>query len=196
MLKQILASVKYFAAGASSAAFTARDMLGNGEYLRIQGYSRASTFLRRRIVRPGGAETIRRRGVNVLHRYAHAVILLGAVWIGGCKGPQCENKAFFGLPSPDGASIAFVFHRKCAAKVAVTTDVTVLDFHSPLRNEPGNVLAVGNEQPVRVSWLGPHKLVVTGFVEPIYRRNSQVGSITIEFRPADARSNSARPREP
>ena len=66
----------------------------------------------------------------------------------------------------------------------ITTDVTVLDFHNPLRNEPGNVLAVGNEQPVRVSWLGPHKLVVTGFVEPIYRRNSRVGSITIEFRQA------------
>ena len=109
-------------------------------------------------------------------------ILLCALWMGGCKGPQCENEAFYGLPSPDGASIAFVFHRKCAAKVT-TTDVTVLDFHSPLRNEPGNVLAVGNEQPVRVSWLGPGKLVVSGFAEPIYRRNPKAGSITIEFRP-------------
>jgi hypothetical protein len=111
--------------------------------------------------------------------------LLCALWIGGCKGPQCENEAFYGLPSPDGASIAFVFHRRCAAKMEVTTDVTVLDFHSALRNEPGNVLAVANEQPVRVSWLGPGKLMVTGFGAPIYRRNSQVGSITIEFRPKD-----------
>jgi hypothetical protein len=115
-------------------------------------------------------------------RCASTAILLCALWIGGCRGPKCENEAFYGLPSPDGASIAFVFHRKCAAKVAVTTDVTVLDFHSPLRNEPGNVLAVGNEQPVRVSWLGPGKLVVTGFAEPIYRRNAAVGSITVEFR--------------
>jgi hypothetical protein len=114
------------------------------------------------------------------------LILPGALWMSGCKGPQCENKAFFGLPSPDGASIAFVFNRRCAANKTITTDVTVLDFHSPLRNEPGNVLAVGNEQPVRVSWLGPHKLVVTGFVEPIYRRDSRVGSITIEFRQAAA----------
>ena len=119
-------------------------------------------------------------------RSALAVVLLGAVAIGGCKGPLCENQAFFGLPSPDGASIAFVFHRRCAANMAITTDVTVLDFHSPLRNEPGNVLAVGREQPVRVSWLGPGKLVVTGFVEPVYRRNARVGSITIEFRPAEA----------
>jgi hypothetical protein len=116
-------------------------------------------------------------------RRVHTLMLLGALAIGGCKGPQCENQAFFGLPSPDGASIAFVFHRRCAANKTITTDVTVLDFHSPLRNEPGNVLAVGNEQPVRVSWLGPHKLAVTGFVEPIYRRNSQAGSIAIEFRP-------------
>jgi hypothetical protein len=118
-------------------------------------------------------------------RYALAVILLGAIWIGGCKGPQCENEAFFGLPSPDGASIAFVFHRRCAAKMEVTTDVTVLDFHRALRNEPGNVLAVANEQPVRVSWLGPTKLVVTGFAEPVHRRNTRVGSISIEFRPKD-----------
>ena len=116
-------------------------------------------------------------------RRAFTAILLCPLWIGGCRGPKCENEAFYGLPSPDGASIAFVFHRKCAAKAAVTTDVTVLDFHSPLRNEPGNVLAVGNEQPVRVSWLGPRKLVVTGFAEPIYRRNPEVGSITVEFRP-------------
>jgi hypothetical protein len=116
-------------------------------------------------------------------RCASTAVLLCALWIGGCRGPKCENEAFYGLPSPDGASIAFVFHRKCAAKVAVTTDVTVLDFHSPLRNEPGNVLAVGNEQSVRVSWLGPRKLLVTGFAEPIYRRNPAVGSITIEFRP-------------
>jgi hypothetical protein len=116
-------------------------------------------------------------------RCVYTLMLLGALALGGCKGPQCENQAFFGLPSPDGASIAFVFHRRCAANKTITTDVTVLDFHSPLRNEPGNVLAVGNEQPVRVSWLGPHQLVVTGFVEPIYRRNSQAGSITIKFRP-------------
>jgi hypothetical protein len=116
-------------------------------------------------------------------RCVYALLLLGALGIGGCKGPQCENEAFFGLPSPDGASIAFVFHRRCAANKTTTTDVTVLDFHSPLRNEPGNVLSVGNEQPVRVSWLGPHKLAVTGFGEPIYRRNGQAGPITIEFRP-------------
>ena len=129
-------------------------------------------------------ETTRRIASFRACRYAQAVILLAAVGVGGCKGPQCENKAFFGLPSPDGASIAFVFNRRCTAKTTtVTTDVTVFDFHSPLRNEPGNVLAVGNEQPVRVSWLGPSKLVVAGFVEPIYRRNARVGSITIEFRP-------------
>jgi hypothetical protein len=60
----------------------------------------------------------------------------------------------------------------------------------------GNVLAVANEQPVRVAWLGPRKLAVTGFVEPAYRRSARVGSITIEFRPAGTESNSARPHEP
>jgi hypothetical protein len=124
------------------------------------------------------------RGLLRNRAVVRTAILLGALGIGGCKGPHCENEAFFGLPSPDGASIAFVFHRKCAEKKDVTTDVTVLDFHSPLRNEPGNVLAVGNEQPVRVSWISSTKLVVTGFADPIYRRNPRVGSITIEFRPS------------
>ena len=139
--------------------------------------------------------TIARRDANTLHHaYApellrkravvHMAILFGALGMGGCKAPKCENEAFFGLPSPDGASIAFVFHRKCAERKDITTDVTVLDFHSPLRNEPGNVLAVGNDQPVRVSWVSSTKLVVTGFVDPIYRRNPRVGSITIEFRPS------------
>jgi hypothetical protein len=136
----------------------------------------------------------RRESTTLRHAYARGLlrnravvrmaILVVALGIGGCKGPHCENEAFFGLPSPDGASIAFVFHRKCAEKKDITTDVTVLDFHSPLRNEPGNVLAVGNEQPVRVSWISSTKLVVTGFVDPIHRRNPQVGSITIEFRPS------------
>jgi hypothetical protein len=112
-------------------------------------------------------------------------MLLGAAGLGGCKGSTCENHAFFGLPSPDGASIAFVFHRRCAAKEEITTDVTVVDFHSPLRNEPGNVLAVAGEQPVRVSWLGARKLVVAGFADTVYRRNPQAGPITIEFRPRE-----------
>ena len=113
-------------------------------------------------------------------------VLLSALSLSACKGPHCENEALFGLPSPDSTSIAFVFHRRCTAKTAVTTDVSVLDFHSPLRNDPGNVLAVGNEQPVRVSWLGPHRLVVTGFGEPVYRRNDHAGRVSIEFRAAAA----------
>ena len=129
-------------------------------------------------------------------RRTHAVILLGSVGMAGCTGAQCENQAFYGLPSPDGTSIAFVFHRRCAQKTESTTEVTILDFHSPLRNEPGNVLAVGNEQPVRVSWLGPGKLVVTGFAEPIYRRNPLIGPITIEFRAPDPAINSAAPPPP
>lgn len=125
----------------------------------------------------------------------YTAIMLGAVAIVGCSGPQCENKAFFGLPSPDGASIAFVFHRSCAANNGMTTDVSVLDFHSSLRNAPGNVLAVGNEQPVRVAWLGPKKLLVRGFEAPIYQRNTQIGAITIEFRPGGHEEDSRQQPE-
>jgi len=121
------------------------------------------------------------------HRnHGFAAILLATAAVAGCGGPQCANKAFFGLPSPDGASIAFIFHRSCSTKEELTTNVSVLDFHSPLRNEAGNVLAVDKDQPVRVAWLGPQKLLVTGFADPAIRRSEKIGSIAIEFRPADS----------
>jgi len=123
--------------------------------------------------------SIRRLGIR-------AAILPGVALMAACGGPQCKNEAFFGLPSPDGASIAFVFHRICTGKGGVTTDVSILDSHTPLRNAPGNVLSVGNEQPVRAAWLGPKTLRVAGFTEPVYRRDQQVGSYTIEFNSAAA----------
>jgi len=102
----------------------------------------------------------------------------------GCARPHCANQAFFGLPSPDGASIAFVFHRRCEAGTRITTDVSVLDSRSPLRDEPGNIFSVQGEQPVRVAWLSRTSLLVTNFAEPPLERRPRLGSIDIQYRPA------------
>lgn len=115
-------------------------------------------------------------------RLAAALLYLGSM---GCGGPKCSNEAFYGLPSPDGGAIAFVFHRRCEA-ARTRTDVSVMEYHGKLQNTPGNVLSVGEEQPVRVSWLGPNTLLVTGFKDPVLLRNQHVGSFSIEFRQAAA----------
>ena len=103
-----------------------------------------------------------------------------------CSRTQCATQAFYGLPSPDGKFIAFIFHRTCAAPpsapAAVTTEVSLMPFHESLRNEAGNVLAVPGEQPVKVSWHGATTLLVTGFTDPTYHRLEPLDSISIEFR--------------
>jgi len=112
-------------------------------------------------------------------------LLVLLVCLGGgaaCSRTQCTNQAFYGLPSPDGKFIAFIFHRTCAAPARVTTEVSLMPFHESLRNEPGNVLAVAGEQPVKVSWHGPTTLLVTGFTDPTFRRIEPLDSVALEYR--------------
>lgn len=106
---------------------------------------------------------------------------------GACSRTQCTNEAFYGLPSPDGRFIAFIFHRTCAAPAGaaparMTTEVSLMPFHESLRNEPGNVLAVAGEQPVKVSWHGTRALLVTGFTDPTFRRLEPLDSVALEYR--------------
>jgi hypothetical protein len=118
----------------------------------------------------------------MMHRCApRAALLLSMVMIVGCTQSHCENDVIRGMPSPDGTKIAFVFRRHCGATTGWSTDVSVIAMRSALRSGPGNVLVVGDNQAVKVSWLGPRTLLVSGFKEPTYR-NSQVDSVTIEFR--------------
>jgi hypothetical protein len=108
-------------------------------------------------------------------------ILVSASLLLGCGKPACKNDALLGLPSPDGALIAFVFHRHCAAPAAVTTQVSVMSFHESLHDETGNVLSVPDEQPVKISWRGPHELAVTGFKNPVYQRTEPIHSVVIKY---------------
>jgi hypothetical protein len=107
---------------------------------------------------------------------------LSAFLVVGCTRSPCENDVVSGMPSPDGADIAFVFRRSCGTPTGGSTDVSVIDMHRSLRSGPGNVLVVGGEQPVKVSWRGPKRLLVTGFRGPIHLQDPQVNSVTIEFR--------------
>jgi hypothetical protein len=119
-----------------------------------------------------------RRGPAVLG----AAFLLSAGGMLGCTGSTCKNEVIQGLPSPDGAVIAFVFHRRCGAPATVSTHVSIIAFKSSLHNDAGNVLAVGNEQPVKISWQSPKRLVVTGFHDPTYQHAQPMDSITVQFR--------------
>jgi hypothetical protein len=99
----------------------------------------------------------------------------------GCSRSTCVNQAFYGLPSPDGTAIAFIFHRTCTAPAAVTTEVSLMPFHDSLHDAPGNVLIVAGERAVKVTWHGPTTLWVTGFQGATYQRSAPIDGITIEF---------------
>ncbi len=112
-------------------------------------------------------------------RVAASVLALFAIV--ACSHPDCKNEAFYGLPSPDGAFIAFVFHRTCATPSALSTEVTVMPSSESLRSDPANILSVPGQQPVKVAWRGARVLFVTGFANASYRRTQPLDSIRIEY---------------
>jgi hypothetical protein len=119
---------------------------------------------------------------NGLHVIATMALVTGDAGSSGCA-PACENDVLNGMPSPDGRDIAFVFRRRCESRVS--TDVSVIDLHRTLKDEPGNVLAVAGEQAPRVIWRGPSRLEITGFRPPVLLRNSHASGVDVLFRGAD-----------
>jgi hypothetical protein len=116
-----------------------------------------------------------------------AATMVSIAWLtAACTRSACDNQAFYGLPSPDGRNIAFIFHRRCHAPEGISTQVSLMPFHESLRGDPGNVLAAAGEQPVMVSWHGPQTLWVTGFQGATYQRQVPLEGIRIEFHPAAA----------
>jgi hypothetical protein len=109
-------------------------------------------------------------------------ILFACAVIGACAQPACDQQVTHAAPSPDGANIAFVFRRACAAPRGVSTQVSVVPYTESLRDDTGNVLALRDEQPVKISWQGPKTLVVSGFKDPLYQRNEPIHSVVIGFR--------------
>jgi hypothetical protein len=118
---------------------------------------------------------------TVRRRWHWPALLLSASVLLGCSQGACKNAVVFGAPSPDGAFIAFVFHRSCAGSSAVSTHVSIIPFRDSLRNETGNVLVVGDIQPVKISWRSPTQLVVSHFKDPTYQRTQQLDSISVDF---------------
>jgi len=107
------------------------------------------------------------------------MVLLTAM-TAACGRSTCKNEAFYGLPSPDGRYIAFIFHRTCTAPATLSTEVSLMSFHQSLRGDPGNVLAAPGEQPVTVSWEGPRTLRVAGYTQATLQRQP-LEDIRIEF---------------
>ncbi len=118
-----------------------------------------------------------------------AATMVAIAWLTtACTRSSCDNQAYYGLPSPDGRYIAFIFHRRCAGPQGVSTQVSLMPFHDSLRGDPGYVLAVAGEQPVMVSWRGPRTLSVTGFETASFRREGPLDGIGIEFHPSSTGS--------
>jgi hypothetical protein len=115
------------------------------------------------------------------HRIGSLTAAIGVLAaLAACSRQSCLNEATIGLPSPDGARIAYVFHRTCGG-APMTTHVSVISLPNSLRNETGNVLTVAGDQPVKIAWRSPTNLHVTGFVEPEYELDHPLGPVTVEF---------------
>lgn len=119
---------------------------------------------------------------TVRRRWHWPALLVSACALLGCSQRTCKNEVAFGTPSPDGAFIAFVFHRNCTGTSAVSTEVSVIAFRDSLRNETGNVLVAGGLQPIKIFWRSPRQLVVGHFGDPTYQQTRPLDSVTIEFR--------------
>jgi hypothetical protein len=114
-------------------------------------------------------------------RMASSIATLGMLAaLGGCSRESCRNEATIGLPSPDGARIAYVFHRTCTGS-PITTHVSVIALPNSLRNETGNVLTVAGDQPVHIAWRSPTSLHVAGFTDPTYELGHPIGPVTVDF---------------
>ncbi len=61
--------------------------------------------------------------------------------------------------------------------------MSIVRFQDSLRNDPGNVFAARDEQPVKASWQNPTRLRVAGFKDATYQRDRPIESITLEFQP-------------
>lgn len=110
-----------------------------------------------------------------------AAVVAALFTVAACSHPECKNEALYGLPSPDGAFIAFVFQRTCEQPHGVSTQVSLMPFHESLRNDPGNVLSVAGVQAVKVAWRGPRTLFVNGFEGATYQRTQPMDSIRIDY---------------
>jgi hypothetical protein len=118
---------------------------------------------------------------TVRRRWHWPAVLLSASALLGCSQRACKNDVIFGMPAPDGAFIAFVFHRSCAGSSAVSTQVSIIASRDSLRNETGNVLVVPDLQPIKISWRSPKQLLVSHFRDPIYQRTQPLDSVVVEF---------------
>lgn len=117
---------------------------------------------------------------NRLVRESMATLGVLALALAACSRQSCVNQAIIGLPSPDGARIAYVFHRTCA-NAPVTTHVSVISLPHSLRDETGNVLTVAGDQPVKIAWRSPTTLRVTGFIDPLYKVDRPLETVTVDF---------------
>ena len=73
---------------------------------------------------------------------------------------SCANDVVAEIPSPSGSHRAFVFRLNCGATTGYSTHVSVVRSDEPLPDRPGNLLVLGGEHPIEVTWVRPEHLQV------------------------------------
>jgi len=102
----------------------------------------------------------------------------------------CAGSVLSATPSPDGKAVAYVFYRACGATAPDSTQVNIQPIGTPYDSEKYKVFVVVGGAPVlTLRWESANRLAVSGIAsERIYRQESSVGNVEIEYDIAQSRN--------
>jgi len=108
-----------------------------------------------------------------------AWLVFGNVLV-GCS--PCENEVARSIFSPSGEYKAVVFSRSCGTTVGFNTQVSVLRSSDTLPNDGGNILILGGDIPLKVTWLGNSGLSIQNDSSAkIFKQNDSVLGISVAY---------------
>jgi hypothetical protein len=73
----------------------------------------------------------------------------------------CSNSVTASIVSPDQSKKLVVFVRDCGATTSFSSQVSLIDSHDKLPNDPGNLLVVGKKAAMQAAWTNDSAAVLT-----------------------------------
>jgi hypothetical protein len=131
-----------------------------------------------------------------IQRYIAGVFGAGLVLGIGCWKAcdtinPCENYVFEQETSTDGKKQLLVFTRDCGATTRVGYHVSLMDTGETLqRTDAGNLLRVEiprGKRPPRAEWIAKTVLVTYPAKSEVYKKNTSLDGIVVEYRALDSR---------
>jgi len=94
----------------------------------------------------------------------------------------CENAISQTVTSPDGAHQVIVFTRGCGATTSDSTQVSLLPTGQNVGDEDGNVLALGDEESVKVQWKDTSTVSISFIrLSKTFKKEAVVNNVHIRY---------------